>query len=76
MPVFSEEVMPEEELLATVRWVMDLRDRAAPGGISVGRTGPVAEGMLAWIIGLGGLTIIMYLLGEKSTDEEDDHAGA
>lgn len=77
MPVFSEEVMPEEELLATVHWVMDLRERAAPGGISVGRTGPVAEGMLAWIVGFGALTIIMYLLGEKSTDEEeDDHAGA
>lgn len=77
MPVFSEEVMPEEEFLATVRWVMDLRERAAPGGISVGRTGPVAEGMLAWIVAFGALTIIMYLLGEKSTDEEEgDHAGA
>lgn len=77
MPRFGEEVMPQEELEATVRWVMDLRQRAAPGGASVGRTGPVAEGMLAWIVAFGALTIIMYLLGEKTGDEEEgDRAGA
>lgn len=80
MPVFSQDVMPQEELEATVRWVMDLRERAAPGGASIGRTGPVAEGMLAWILAFGLLTIIMYLLGEKAgdeiEDEETDHAGA
>lgn len=77
MPVFAEEVMPHDELLATVRWVMDLRDRATPGGASIGRTGPVAEGMLAWILAFGALTVIMYLLGEKTEEEgeEADHAG-
>lgn len=76
MPLFGEEVMPQDELEATVRWVMDLRERATPGGTSIGRTGPVAEGMLAWIVAFGALTVIMYLLGEKSDEEEGDHAGA
>lgn len=76
MPLFGEEVMPPQELESAVRWVIYLRDRPTPGGISVGRTGPVSEGMLAWIVAFGALTIVMYLLGEKSDEEEADRAGA
>ena len=52
-------------------WVMHLRERAAPGGAQIGRSGPVTEGFVAWLIGLGSLTVAMYLLGQKSTGEED-----
>jgi ubiquinol-cytochrome c reductase cytochrome c subunit len=71
MPRFLEDTMDEEELLAVTAWVMDLRDREAPGGWSFGRSGPVAEGFLAIVLGLGLLAVIMYLLGERTHDEED-----
>lgn len=74
MPVFSEDVLDQESLEATVAWVMELRDRDLPGGISIGRSGPVTEGFVAWLVGLGFLGIVMYLLGEKATDRKaDDH---
>jgi ubiquinol-cytochrome c reductase cytochrome c subunit len=70
MPRFLEDTMDEEDLLAVTAWVMELRDREAPGGWSFGRSGPVAEGFLAVVVGLGLLGIVMYLLGERT---EDDH---
>lgn len=69
MPRFSEDVVSDEDLVAISAWVVDLRDRAAPGGLSIGRSGPVSEGMIAWVVGLGMLGLVMYLLGEKSTGE-------
>jgi ubiquinol-cytochrome c reductase cytochrome c subunit len=69
MPRFSEDVLSHQELLAITAWVMDLREREAPGGWAFGRSGTVSEGFLAVVIGLGLLTIVMYLLGERSRDE-------
>lgn len=70
MPLFGEDVVDAEDLEAITRWVVHLRDRGAPGGLSVGRSGPVSEGAVAWVLGMGLLGIVMYLLGERSHDEE------
>lgn len=72
MPRFLEDTMSEEDLEAVTAWVMDLRERDRPGGWSFGRSGPVAEGAIAIVLGLGLLTIVMYLLGEKAHDEYDE----
>lgn len=69
MPVFGSDVMTQEDLEAVTAWVVHLRERSQPGGLSVGRSGPVTEGFIAWLVGLGLLGIVMYLLGEKATDE-------
>jgi ubiquinol-cytochrome c reductase cytochrome c subunit len=66
MPLFPEEVLPQEDMEAVVHWVMDLRERESPGGINLGRSGPVWEGLVAWVVGLGLLAVIMYLLGERA----------
>jgi ubiquinol-cytochrome c reductase cytochrome c subunit len=58
--------MSREDLEAVVRWVVDLRDRESPGGVSLGRSGPVSEGFIAWVVGLGLLGVVMYLLGERA----------
>lgn len=65
MPVFSSETLPQDELNSTVAWILELRGRDSPGGISVGRSGPVTEGFIAWIVGMGLLTAVIYLLGER-----------
>ena len=76
MPVFGQDVLTDEDLEAVVAWVVDLRERAAPGGASIGRSGPVSEGLIAWVVGLGLLGIIMYFLGDRTSDADhgDDHA--
>lgn len=74
MPVFGEEALPEHEVDAIVAWVMHLREREAPGGAQIGRSGPVSEGLIAWVVGLGLLTVVMYLLGEKSHGVDDAEA--
>ncbi|MBW3658992.1 MAG: cytochrome c [Actinobacteria bacterium] len=75
MPAFNEEIVPQQDLEAIVAWVMDLRERESPGGLAIGRSGPVSEGFIAWVLGLGLLMIVMYLLGEKADEEVDDHGG-
>lgn len=72
MPLFGGEVLSDDDIEAITAWVLDLRDREAPGGLSIGRSGPVTEGFVAWIVAFGLLTIVMYLLGDKATDEESD----
>ena len=47
-----------------------------PGGVALGGVGPVAEGFVALLIGVGGLALICFWIGERSPsdDEEDEHA--
>lgn len=71
MPVFGEDVLDQEDMEAIVAWVMDLRQRESPGGAHLGRSGPVSEGFIAWIFGMGLLTAVMYLLGERAKDADD-----
>jgi ubiquinol-cytochrome c reductase cytochrome c subunit len=70
MPRFGPDVITDHELLEVTAWVVSLREREAPGGWSFGRSGTVTEGFIAVVIGLGLLTIVMYLLGESSRDED------
>lgn len=74
MPRFGGDVITDHELLQVTAWVMDLREREAPGGWSFGRSGTVTEGFIAVALGLGLLTIVMYLLGERARD--DNGSGA
>lgn len=77
MPVFSDDVMNADDLEAVTAWVVHLRDRDSPGGVTIGRSGPVSEGFVAWLVGIGLLGIVMYLLGEKAGDapeESSEHA--
>jgi ubiquinol-cytochrome c reductase cytochrome c subunit len=66
MPRFLQDTLNEEELKAVTAWVQHLPERETPGGWSFGRSGPVVEGLLAFVIGLGGLTVVIYLLGERA----------
>jgi ubiquinol-cytochrome c reductase cytochrome c subunit len=65
MPVFAEETLPDEDLSAITRYVLYLQDPADPGGAPVGRVGPVVEGGIGWIIGLGALVIFIRWIGTK-----------
>lgn len=67
MPVFSKETLTEHDLDSVIAWIQNLEQRESRGGISVGRSGPVTEGFVAWLVGMGLLAVVIYLLGEKET---------
>jgi ubiquinol-cytochrome c reductase cytochrome c subunit len=66
MPVFGENVLDEEQLDALVRYVVYLSDPADEGGHPLGRLGPVSEGAVAWIIGLGLMIGVIRWIGRSS----------
>lgn len=83
MPVFGDEVVTDDDLKAIVAWVDDVTHRESAGGFAFGRGGPVSEGLIAWIVGLGVLGVVIYLLGEREgtedvvdTDEPEPDTGA
>lgn len=68
MPRFGETTIDGDDLDAVVRYTMHLRDRPQPGGITFGRGGPVGEGLIAWIVGIGALLLMSYFIGERRVD--------
>ena len=68
MPVFGEETFDDEDLDAIVAYVEYLKDPDDRGGASFGRIGPVAEGAVGWILGLGSLLIFIRWIGTKRGD--------
>jgi ubiquinol-cytochrome c reductase cytochrome c subunit len=66
MPVFEENVLDEEQLNALVRYVVYLSDPSDEGGQPLGHLGPVSEGAVAWIIGLGLMIGVIRWIGTSS----------
>lgn len=64
MPVFGEDSLTEEDLDSVIRYISFLEDRPTPGGLAIGRSGPVTEGFVAWLLGVVGLLVAAYFIGE------------
>jgi len=56
MPSFDE-TLTERDVNSIARYVLYLRDPTDRGGFSLGHSGPVAEGFVAWIFGVGALVL-------------------
>jgi quinol---cytochrome-c reductase cytochrome c subunit len=61
MPVFSD--LSGTQSNAIVTYVEYLRTAPNPGGFSIGGVGPVPEGFVSWLLGLGALMVIVLLIG-------------
>jgi ubiquinol-cytochrome c reductase cytochrome c subunit len=66
MPVFGPDVIDEQQLNDLARYVVYLRRPADPGGLPIGRTGPIPEGFVAWLIGLVALLVLVAWIGTRS----------
>lgn len=66
MPRFDEELVPQQELDDLARYVGYLRDSDDPGGLGLGRVGPVAEGLVGLLIGLGVLILVIRFTGSRT----------
>ena len=68
MPVFPDGTVTPAEKKDIIAYIIDTRNEANPGGFSLGRTGTVSEGLLAWLGGLGFLVLIAMWLTAKRRD--------
>ena len=68
MPVFGDGTITPAEKQDIIAFVTETRNEANPGGFSLGRTGTVTEGLLAWVGGLGFLVLIAMWLTAKRRD--------
>ena len=66
MPVFGVDLLTDEEVAQVAAYVDYLDDPADPGGLPIGRTGPVAEGFVAWFVGMVALLGIISWIGTRS----------
>jgi len=55
MPVFSDGVLTPEAKRDVIAYLKTQEDAPSPGGFALGSIGPVAEGMFAWLVGIGSL---------------------
>lgn len=53
MPVFSDSVITPDDKLSMIKWIKAAQVEPALGGAALGRLGPVTEGLLGWVLGLG-----------------------
>jgi len=62
MPVFNEETFSDEQATQIAAYVEYLRDPDDRGGAGLGGNGPVPEGLVALVVGLGGLIAISVMI--------------
>lgn len=63
MPVFGSGTLSETDLDALVAYVDYLQSPEDRGGAGIGHVGPVAEGAVGWIIGIGLLLVVVSWIG-------------
>ena len=66
MPVFSDKTITPAEKLSLIKWIKSVENEPNLGGATMGRTGPVTEGLLSWVLGLGLLIAIAVWLTMKA----------
>lgn len=66
MPRFSGNLSDAQVRDITSYVTGRLQHPTNPGGFSLGGVGPVAEGFVALLIGVGGLALICFWIGERS----------
>ena len=66
MPVFSETILTPEEKLSIIKWIKHAETEPQLGGAALGRVGPVTEGLVGWVLGLGLLIGVAVWLTAKA----------
>jgi ubiquinol-cytochrome c reductase cytochrome c subunit len=66
MPVFNDNQLTPQEKSAIVAYVHFLQTTKDPGGNGVDRIGPVSEGLVLWVLGVGALMVTILWIGAKA----------
>jgi ubiquinol-cytochrome c reductase cytochrome c subunit len=71
MPAFSFSTADRDALVTYVDFLQTAPD---PGGFAIGGIGPVPEGLVAWLLGMGTLLLIAVLIGRDWRGDEGGEA--
>ena len=66
MPAFSDNQLSPEQKQAITNYVLTINEQKDPGGSSIGRLGPVPEGLVIWVVGIGAIMLMILWIGAKS----------
>lgn len=68
MPSFPDTVLPEQEKKDVIAYLQTVNSDKSenPGGLKLGGIGPVAEGLFAWIFGLGTLIAVAIWVAART----------
>ena len=76
MPVFSDAVLTSDDKRDIIAYLDNVENQPNPGGLGIGRIGPVSEGLWVWLIGLGALIAVAAWLGARAaTVKRDKQSG-
>ena len=70
MPVFGRDIITAADLNDLALYVRYLDHPEDPGGLPIGRTGPIPEGFVAWLVGIGALLALVFWIGTRSPIEK------
>lgn len=76
MPVFSDGVLTPQAKRDIIAYLKMQEDAANPGGFALGSIGPVAEGMYAWLVGIGSLVVFGVWITAGSARSKKTKKGA
>jgi ubiquinol-cytochrome c reductase cytochrome c subunit len=65
MPVFNDSTITPSQKQAIIRYVTQTRNEGNPGGFSLGRVGPITEGLVAWLAGAAALVFAAMWIAAK-----------
>lgn len=66
MPKFSNGTLTPQDKQDVIAWLTTVHSEGDPGGFGLGQIGPVSEGLVLWVVGLGGLIGCAVWLGAKA----------
>ena len=66
MPVFGDNELTPEQKHEIVSYIQTLKATRDPGGHNLARIGPVSEGLVIWVAGIGALMVVILWIGAKS----------
>jgi ubiquinol-cytochrome c reductase cytochrome c subunit len=66
MPVFGDNQITPDQKAEIINYVQTIKSQADPGGANIGRIGPVSEGLVIWVVGIGALLFGIFWMGSKA----------
>jgi ubiquinol-cytochrome c reductase cytochrome c subunit len=70
MPVFSDRTVTPDQKRAIINFITQTRSEPNPGGFSLGRVGPVTEGIVGWVAGMGLLALLAMWITARQREHE------
>jgi ubiquinol-cytochrome c reductase cytochrome c subunit len=66
MPVFGDNQLSPQEKRDVIAYIQNLKSDTSPGGLSIGKIGPVAEGVVIFLVGIVVLLFATLWIAGKS----------